>query len=220
MQRVHHPIFARVYSLCAGAATRVEARDRRDMLEGLRGRVLEVGAGSGINFGFYPAGVGEVVALEPEAHLRARAERAAREAPVAVTVVEGVAEALPFPEASFDAAVTSLVLCSVRDQRRALGEIRRVVRPGGELRFFEHVVARGRVGAALQRACDATFWPLVAGGCHCARDTEAGIVAAGFEIAWLRRSSQRLLGLPLPPTPLIVGRARRPADRAWRLDRR
>ena len=111
---------------------------RRDAA-GLTGRVVEVGAGNGLNFGHYPATVTEVVAVEPEPYLRERAEEAARAAPVDVTVVVGLADALPAEDGAFDAAVASLVLCSVPDQAGALAELRRVVRPDGELRFYEHV---------------------------------------------------------------------------------
>ena len=102
-------------------------------------------------------------------------------------MVDGVAGELPAADESFDAGVASLVLCSVSDQQRALAELRRVIRPGGELRFYEHVVAHRPLGRRLQRLADATFWPHVAGGCHLSRDTEAAIEQAGFEIQASRR---------------------------------
>jgi len=201
-------VFARLFAMGAGLLAKAEDRDRRELLDGLSGRVLEIGAGSGVNFSRYPPEVTEVVAVEPEPYLRRRAEEAARHAPVPVRVVDGVAEALPLPDGSFDAAVACLVLCTVRDQSRALAELRRTLKLGGELRFYEHVVAQNPVGAALQRASDATWWPLVAGGCHSARDTAGAIRAAGFEIGWLRRTVQRPLLIPLPPAPMVLGRAR------------
>src|SRR4051794_5210796 len=138
-----HPIFARAYIKGApGAEKRGVAEHRRENLAGLSGRVLELGAGNGLNFAWYPEAVSEVVAVEPEPTLREAAVAAAGQASVPVTVVGGVADALPFDDESFDAAVASLVLCSVPDQARALAELRRVVRPGGELRFYEHVQAR------------------------------------------------------------------------------
>jgi ubiquinone/menaquinone biosynthesis C-methylase UbiE len=103
--------------------------------------------------------VTEVIAVEPEPHLRQHAERAAREAPVPVTVVEAVAELLPFATAEFDAAVASLMLCSVADVLASLAEVHRVLRPDGELRFFAHVASQHRALRALQRAADATLWP-------------------------------------------------------------
>ena len=133
--------FARAYpKMAATAEQRGATEHRRRLLEGLQGRVVEIGAGHGLTFPLYPAAVTEVVALEPEPTLRARAEKAAADAPVPVRVLAGVADALPLDDAGFDAAVTSLVLCSVHDQQKVLGEIRRVLRPDGELRFYEHVI--------------------------------------------------------------------------------
>src|SRR5438270_2798556 len=139
---VHHPVFARFYQrFAAQAMEKGEAEFRRELLDGVAGRVIEVGAGHGLNFAFYPSAVTEVVAVEPEAILRQGAEKAAATAPVPVRVVDGVADRLPVEAVSFDVGIASLVLCSVPDQRAALGELHRVIRSGGELRFFEHVVA-------------------------------------------------------------------------------
>ena len=180
---------------------------RRDTLAGLRGRVVEIGAGNGRNFGFYPAGVSEVVAVEPEPYLRALAQQAATRAPVTVSVVDAVAGALPLEDASCDAAVACLVLCSVPDQAAALAELRRVLRPGGELRFYEHVHAERRpLRAVLSFADRSTLWPRLAGGCHAARDTLAAIEAAGFCVEDVRRF-RFSPGPPLPAVPHILGRA-------------
>ncbi|MBA2256794.1 MAG: class I SAM-dependent methyltransferase [Thermoleophilaceae bacterium] len=204
---VHHPIFARVYERFVAAREGEEIRARRErLLAGLSGRVLEVGAGTGVTFALYPPSVTELVALEPEAHLRRSAEKAAASAPVPVTVVDGVAQRVPVPDAAFDAVVVSLVLCSVPDQRAALAELHRVLRPGGELRFFEHVISRHPVKAGVQRGLQATIWPLMAGGCHPARDTEAAVARAGFTMEWC----DRLGPAPKqPPFPFILGSARR-----------
>jgi SAM-dependent methyltransferase len=180
-----HPIFARTWAaLGSGVAG---WRDRDTLVAGLSGRVIEVGAGDGLNFEHYPGTVTEVIAVEPEPRLRARAtERAATR--TGITVVAGTAEQLPAEDASIDAVVACLVLCSVADQAVALAEMRRVLRPGGELRFHEHVVAHGRAGATVQRVLDRSgVWPHLAAGCHLARDTEAAIRAAGFAISDLRR---------------------------------
>lgn len=181
---------------------------RRALLEGLTGHVIELGAGSGINFHFYPRTVAHVLAVEPEPVLRNAAVDNAARAPVPVDVVSGVSAALPAEASSVDAGVASLVLCSVPDPGRALAELHRVIRPGGELRFYEHVVARGRGAAILQRFADATLWPRVAGGCHLGRDTLADIEGAGFSVESCERFTFTP-GAPVPPVPHILGVARR-----------
>jgi SAM-dependent methyltransferase len=212
MAGVSHPIFARVYErLSVSMDEAGVAAHRRDLVAGLSGRVIEVGAGNGLQFAHYPPAVTEVVAVEPEPRLRASAVRAAAEAPVPVRVVDGLAEDLPAGDDEFDAAVVGLVLCSVRDQGVALTEIRRGIRPGGELRFFEHVVAEppGRL-RRVQRVVDATFWPWLFAGCHTGRDTAAAITAAGFTIGDLRRFRFPPAGPGSPASPLVLGAATRP----------
>jgi ubiquinone/menaquinone biosynthesis C-methylase UbiE len=186
---VRHPVFARLYSrLSPGVERKGGAEHRTELLEGVSGRVVEIGAGNGLNFAHYPAAVSEVVAVEPEPYLRERAADAAATAPVPVRVVDGVADALPAEDGTFDAAVASLVLCSVPDQATALAEIRRVLRPGGELRFYEHVVSdRPRTARTQRRLDDWGLWPRLAGGCHAARDTTAAIEVAGYRIERCRR---------------------------------
>lgn len=209
-EAVHHPLFARVYARLSHAAeSRGQADYRRRLLAGLRGRVVEVGAGNGLNFAHYPPEVEEVVAVEPEAHLRALAQEAARAAAVSIEVVDGTANRLPLDDASCDGAVASLVLCSVPDQATALAEMRRVLRPGGELRFYEHVLSGEPRMARVQRAADATFWPRLAGGCHAARDTGAAIAAAGFAVEQEERFPFRP-SFVMPAVPHILGVARNP----------
>jgi ubiquinone/menaquinone biosynthesis C-methylase UbiE len=123
---------------------RMATDHRRRLLEGLRGTVVEIGAGHGLNFPLYPPEVSEVVAIEPEPTLRSKAETAAESLTVPIRVLAGIADELPLPDSSADAAVVSLVLCSVPAQEHALAEIRRVLRPEGELRFYEHVISRCR----------------------------------------------------------------------------
>jgi ubiquinone/menaquinone biosynthesis C-methylase UbiE len=207
---INHPVFAKLYQRIAAEAERRGATEHRQrLLAGLRGRVIEVGAGHGLNFPHYPETVTEVVAVEPEPHLRQRAMEAADLASVSVDVVDGVADDLPGEDGEFDAGVASLVLCTVPDQPRALAELRRAVRSGGELRFYEHVISAKPLMARLMRLADATFWPRIAGGCHCARDTLAGIEATGFTVESCDRFGFKPDTLT-PTTPHILGVARRP----------
>jgi ubiquinone/menaquinone biosynthesis C-methylase UbiE len=145
---IRHRFFARVYP---GISARGEKRGAHEhrvrLLDGVSGRVIEVGAGHGANFPLYPESVTHLLAVEPEDHLRALAEEAASGARIPVEVVPGRAENLPAEDESFDAAVASLVLCTVEDQTQAIAELHRVLRAGGELRFYEHVVAEQPGGA-------------------------------------------------------------------------
>ncbi|MFF0268158.1 class I SAM-dependent methyltransferase [Kribbella sp. NPDC004536] len=202
-----HPFFARMYARVRPALDDAGAAEhRRRLLAGTAGRVVEVGAGDGGNFAHYPPEVTHVLAIEPEPFLRAQAVRRSAAAPVPVEVVDGTADHLPAADSSADVVVVSLVLCSVPDQAVALAEARRVLRPGGELRFYEHVAAdTGRL-ATVQRIADATLWPLFVGGCHTHRDTTAAIAGAGFTIEELDRFNfppDRVS----PADPHVLGRA-------------
>lgn len=201
---VKHPLFARIYShLVVPMMAKGGGDDlRRRNLGELSGTIVEVGAGEGANFAFYPDAVSQVVAVEPESYLR---ERAAVRTTERVRLVDGTAERLPVADAEADAVVFSLVLCSI-DQAQALAEARRVLRPGGEIRFLEHVAAGPGTLRRVQSALDATVWPLLAGGCHCARETEQAIVDAGFEITRIERFAFPR-GARSPVSPVIIGRA-------------
>ncbi|MFC0623867.1 class I SAM-dependent methyltransferase [Kribbella deserti] len=207
-----HPLFARIYvRLRPTMDSQGVTEHRRQLLEGLTGRVVEVGAGDGGNFPFYPAGVTGVVAIEPDPYLRAKATQAAAEASADIKVVEGLASELPVDAGTVDAVVMCLVLCSVEDQGAALDEAFRVLRPGGELRFYEHVAAQtGTRLARVQRIADATLWPRLMGGCHLGRDTVSAIGAAGFLIDELERFAFPP-DKPSPASPHAMGRATRPA---------
>jgi len=205
------PVFSRVY---AAASERLDdegmAALRTELLAPLAGAVVEVGAGNGRNFARYPAAVSAVTAVEPEPRLRALAQQAAAGAPVPVTVVPGTAEALPLPDASCDAAVLCLVLCSLPDRARGLAELARVLRPGGVLAFLEHGRGATRGVRSVQRMADATLWPLVAGGCHLATDPVGEIEAAGFPVVQLRRLQFPAGWVNRPVAPHSLGLARRP----------
>jgi ubiquinone/menaquinone biosynthesis C-methylase UbiE len=207
---VSHPIFARFYNRLSAAAEKAGAGEHRDeLLAGLAGRVIEIGAGNGHNFAHYPTSVSEVVAVEPEPYLRARATKTAASANVAVTVVDGTAEALPADDHTFDAAVFSLVLCSVPDQRAALEEAKRVLKPGGELRFYEHVRAEDPKLATWQHRID-VVWPRFGAGCHTSRDTPSTIRDAGFRVEDERRFRFAPCLLTKPVAPHVIGRAVKP----------
>lgn len=201
---VRHPVFARLYPRMARALARAGMTEHRiALLAGLTGEVVEIGAGSGANFAHYPAGVTRVLAVEPEPHLRAVAQEAARTAPVPVEVVAGLAERLPVEDGGADAVVCALVLCSVRDQDTALREIRRAIVPSGQFRFLEHVRADTPGTARVQGFMDATFWPHVAGGCHLGRDTAAAVERAGFTVERLDRF--RVPAMPGPVSGHVLG---------------
>jgi ubiquinone/menaquinone biosynthesis C-methylase UbiE len=204
---VDHPLFARFAEFIAAQEGPVEQDRRRETLAGLSGRVIEIGSGSGPNFRHYPDAVSELVAVEPEAHLRTKAIEAARQSRREIRVIDAVADRLPFEDGHFDAAVAVLVLCSVPSQEAALGELHRVVRPGGELRFYEHVIGTSRRLSTLQRAL-APGLAKVFGGCRADRDTGGAIEAAGFEIESQRRFLIRALN-EIPAAPRILGVARR-----------
>jgi ubiquinone/menaquinone biosynthesis C-methylase UbiE len=207
-QEIQNPLFARFFHrFCGRDRGQGERELRRELLAGAGGRVVEVGAGNGINFEHYPASVTELIAVEPEPYLRGQAEKTAADAPVPVRVVPGVAGSLELAADSVDVVVVCGVLCSVADQNEALTEFRRVLRRGGELRFYEHVRSRRRGFARWQRMIDAP-WSRLMGGCHTDRDTLAAIADAGF-----RLEHYRGFGFPpgahvYPVVPRVLGLAR------------
>lgn len=204
-ETLDHPFFARMWTVMSAHETPLLRRLRTENLAGLSGRVLEVGAGTGTNFAFYPGTVTQVIALEPETRLASRAREAAVAAPVPVTVIESTIESMS-DTGSFDAVVCSLVLCSVVDPEDVLHQLNSILRPGGELRYFEHVASTGWRGS-LQRLADATVWPRIAGNCHTHRDTERVITEAGFSLEAARRLWTFPAWVPLPVAEVAVGRA-------------
>jgi ubiquinone/menaquinone biosynthesis C-methylase UbiE len=185
--RVSHPLFARLYARAAEREPAGQVEHRRELTAGLSGAILEVGAGNGSNFSHYPAAVAAVTAVEPEPYLRRRAEEVAAGSPMRISLIDATAERLPFGAGSFDAVVASLVLCSVREPSEALLEIRRVLKPGGQLRFYEHVRSRRRTLRTVLACADRSgLWPLLTGGCHPNRDTIRAIRDAGFNVDKVR----------------------------------
>ncbi|MBB2993139.1 SAM-dependent methyltransferase [Mycolicibacterium iranicum] len=206
---VDNPFFARLWTAMSSREPESLTRLRRENLAGLTGRVLEVGAGTGTNFEFYPDTVTEVVAVEPERRLAALARQAGARAAVPVTVstdtVEQFADAEPF-----DAVVCSLVLCSVDDPEVVVAQLRSRLKPGGQLRYLEHVAGSG-ARAGLQRFADATVWPRLLGNCHTHRHTEDTLTAAGFRLTGARREWTFPAWVPLPVAEFAIGVAVRPS---------
>ena len=204
-----HPIFAWVYERVAGfEEKRGLAELRAEVLAPSTGRVVELGAGTGLNFPRYPAAVQEVVAIEPDPHTVKRATRAARGLPTPITVKRAGAEALPLEDSSVDAVIATFVLCTVPDPEAALDEAMRVLKPGGSLVVLEHVRSEDPRAGRWQDRLDRP-WGLFAGGCHPNRDTPASISRAGFDV-------ERLERFPFAPAmalirPHVKGLARKPA---------
>jgi ubiquinone/menaquinone biosynthesis C-methylase UbiE len=200
----HDRVWPALYDLMGSRMEKYFAEHRRVALAQARGRVLEIGAGTGFNLPHYPPDTDELVLTEPSAGMLARVRRRAAETDRRATAVQASAEALPFEDSSFDTVVSTLVLCSVDDVDGVLREIHRVLRPGGQLIFVEHVRSddprRARWQDRLERP-----WMKVADGCHPNRATLERIAAAPFDLVDVERSE-----LPKSPPivrPLVAGRA-------------
>jgi len=205
------PAFARRYDqVTARMEQQWLGAARAELLAGLAGTVVELGAGTGRNLEHYPATVERLVLTEPTAamrdQLRARVEAAAR--PFPVEVVDATADRLPLPDGAADAVVSTLVLCSVPALGPAVAELRRVLRPGGEVRLIEHVAADGGWERRLQRALDPA-WTWIEGSCHLDHETRTALAAGGFDVSGLDARSQR--GQPPLFRTVVSGRALAPA---------
>ena len=205
-------LFALYYPRLLAIAERAGQRETRAELIGrAEGRTLELGAGGGINLEHYPAAVGELVVTEPSPHMIRHIEaELARLSPRAgsVRVEQAGAESLPFPDASFDTVVATYILCTTPDPAAVLGEIARVLRPGGRYLFLEHVHAGENT--ALGRFQDLVEIPhrYIAAGCHPNRRTEALLRGSPLEVESLTHGRQPRA--PLTVRPTIRGSARRP----------
>jgi SAM-dependent methyltransferase len=179
------------------------ARLRRDLLAEAHGAVLEIGAGTGLNLRHYPADLDELVLVEPGARMGDHIDLGRAPAGVPTRVVQAPAEFLPFDDASFDTVVSTLVLCTVGDPRRAVSEVARVLRPGGRLLFLEHVRADGGWRQAMQRR-SVRPWAAFADGCQCDRAT-VETIEAQMRVESIDRGSWR--GMPAIVKPLVWGSA-------------
>ncbi len=186
-----------------GAEERCLVEWRSELLSGLSGDVLEVGAGTGASLALYPTAVDALTLMEPAKHMRSQLQQRVDVLRPDAVIVDGAAEAMPFPEASFDAVVSSLVLCSVRQPSQVLSEIRRVLRPNGRFMFIEHVAATDRPDRLKWQRRVEPIWKRLVGNCHLTRDTESAIGAAGFTLTQVERASMR--GAPSFVRPCIRG---------------
>jgi ubiquinone/menaquinone biosynthesis C-methylase UbiE len=206
-----HKWFASIYDkMLASQEKSFLGAIRREMLSDVAGEVLEIGAGTGANFQYYREGA-HVTAIEPDPYMLERARSRAESATATIDLQQVAAETLPFPDAGFDYVIDTLVLCSVRDPRKVLAEIKRVLKPGGELRLYEHVRYQNPIGALAQDIISPA-WQWFGAGCHPNRDTGRTLREAGFELAGVTIEKH---GPPLPPMvvtrPHLRAVARKPA---------
>lgn len=199
-------MFSALYDRAFEASEEAGLRQMRaDLLAGARGRVLELGSGTGLNLELYPReGLDSLTLTEPDPHMFKQLRDRAKEACPGADLMQVGAEKLPFDDDSFDTIVVTLVLCTVPDQSAALREIRRVLKPGGQLLYLEHVRSNHPDLAKWQDRLEKP-WRFLGDGCHCNRDTVAGLKAAGFELGEVERGE-----LPKAPPivrPLVSGRA-------------
>lgn len=192
-----HKWFAAMYDkMLASEEKKFLGAIRAEMLKDVTGNVLEIGAGTGVNFQYYQPGA-QVTAAEPDPYMLERARKRASEAKVAIELHQVSAEELPFPEGSFDFVIATLVLCSVSDPRKVLAEVKRVLKPGGELRLYEHVRYQNPIGA-LSQDLISPAWQWFGAGCHPNRNTERYVRDTGFELSNVRIRKE------LPPIPPMI----------------
>jgi len=195
-------------TLMRGTEAACLAEWRRSLLIDVTGDVLELGAGTGANLGLYGPNVQRLVMLEPDRHMRHRLVAKINDSPV--EVVDSPSETLPFDDATFDTVVSTLVLCTVSDPAQALKEAHRVLKPGGQLVFLEHVAAHNNPGRLKWQRRLEPLWKILAGGCHITRNTAQLIEDAGFATEKISHASMRKA--PAIVRPTIRGGARRPGN--------
>ncbi|MFC4439062.1 MULTISPECIES: class I SAM-dependent methyltransferase [Natrialbaceae] len=205
---ISHPLVAAVYDRVVPDRF-LFGPHRRYLTADLSGRVLDVGAGTGANFPYVADGSERIsyYAIEPDPHMREQAVEKAREAGCSVTLRDARAESLPYPDESFDVVVASLVFCTIADPDAALEEVARVLKPGGELRFLEHVRADGwrATGQDLLNP----LWSRAAGGCQLTRETaERFVCHDAFAVEEIERVAFGIF----PATPIVRGTVRRRRD--------
>jgi ubiquinone/menaquinone biosynthesis C-methylase UbiE len=198
-------LFAALYdTVSKGSEAGGLREERRGLLAGAEGATIEIGAGTGLNLEHYPGAVTRLVLAEPDRHMRRRLRRRLDALDRAAELIDASAERLPFPDATFDTAVVTLVLCSVANQEVALGEIARVLKPNGRFLFIEHVRS-GDPKLAKQQDRMRPLYNLV--GCNPNRETLAAIEASALRVESLRHGE--IPKAPKVERPMIVGTARR-----------
>lgn len=179
--------FSALYDRCFKASEDAGLRDmRRETVAQARGRVLELGAGTGLNLDLYPESVRDLTLTEPDPHMTKQLRKKVEESGRNAEVVEAPAESLPFEDDSFDTVLVTLVLCTVPDPSASLQEVRRVLKPGGQFLFLEHVRSIDPGLAKWQDRLEGP-WRFLGDGCHCNRDTVSAISAAGFQLGDVER---------------------------------
>jgi ubiquinone/menaquinone biosynthesis C-methylase UbiE len=204
-------LFARFYDRSLKATEENGLGEMRAaLLAGARGRVVEIGAGTGVNLDLYGDGIEDLTLIEPDPHMGARLrERLAAGPPggeggAPRRLVAAPAEAIPFADDTFDTAVATLVLCTVPDPTAAIDELARVLKPGGRLLFIEHVRSEDPGRARWQDRLEKP-WRFMADGCHCNRDTAAALDASAFAIDQIEQG--KMPKAPPIVRPLIRGSA-------------
>ncbi len=177
---------------------------RAELLSGLSGAVLEIGCGTGANLSHYPQNLNRLVLLEPNHYMRKKIQALlGKQISNSYELLDCNADSLPFPDNTFDAIVSTLVLCSANNHHKALSEAYRVLRPQGKLLFIEHVAASNNSKRRRWQRRLEPFWKIIACGCHLTRNTEKDIIQSGFRIEQIERQSMR--GVPPIIRPTIRG---------------